>query len=95
VNIATHRFCVSVLRERISVEPGSARVELRSGGGAGAELVYVNVFGERVPHLHLNLAPHRAGDPLTNGAGMVSGEPPQQPVHTLRKAAKALAERLA
>jgi len=23
----------------------------------GAELIYVNVFGERIAHLHLNLAP--------------------------------------
>ena len=31
----------------------------------GAELVYVYVFGGGVPHLHLHLAPHRAGDALT------------------------------
>ena len=35
-----------------------------------AELVYVNVFGERVAHLHFNLAPHRAGDVLVGGPGM-------------------------
>src|SRR5204863_7509745 len=27
-----------------------------------AELVYVFVFGGGIPHLHLNLAPHREGD---------------------------------
>ena len=37
----------------------------------GAELVYVNVFGERIAHLHFNLAPHRAGDPLRGGPAMV------------------------
>src|ERR687885_1153179 len=30
----------------------------------GAELVYVYVFGGGVPHLHLHLAPHHAGDAL-------------------------------
>ena len=30
----------------------------------GAELIYVYVFGGGVPHLHLHLAPHRAGDAL-------------------------------
>ncbi len=30
----------------------------------GAELVYLYVFGGGVPHLHLHLAPHRAGDAL-------------------------------
>jgi diadenosine tetraphosphate (Ap4A) HIT family hydrolase len=60
----------------------------------GAELVYVNVFGERVPHLHFNLAPHRTGDPLTGGAGMVSGQPAPQPEQALRKVADQLARRL-
>jgi diadenosine tetraphosphate (Ap4A) HIT family hydrolase len=35
-----------------------------------AELIYVAVFGERNPHLHFNLAPHRAGDALTGGRGL-------------------------
>jgi len=37
----------------------------------GAELIYVNVFGERIAHLHFNLAPHRPGGPLTGGPGMI------------------------
>jgi diadenosine tetraphosphate (Ap4A) HIT family hydrolase len=37
----------------------------------GADLVYVYVFGERVPHLHFNLAPHRSGDALVGGPGLV------------------------
>ncbi len=37
----------------------------------GAELVYVNVFGDRVAHLHFNLAPHREGDALRGGPGML------------------------
>ncbi len=30
----------------------------------GAELVYIYVFGGGIPHLHVHLAPHRAGDAL-------------------------------
>jgi diadenosine tetraphosphate (Ap4A) HIT family hydrolase len=30
----------------------------------GAELVFLYVFGEGIPHLHVHLAPHRAGDAL-------------------------------
>ncbi len=37
-----------------------------------AELVYVYVFGGGVPHLHIHLAPHRAGDALN--AQMIRGE---------------------
>lgn len=81
--------------EATTLGPVLARITRALVEETGAELVYVNVFGERVPHLHVNLAPHRAGDPLTGGAGMVSGEPPQQPAHTLRKVAQALAGRLA
>jgi diadenosine tetraphosphate (Ap4A) HIT family hydrolase len=32
----------------------------------GAEIVYVYIFGDGVPHLHLHLAPHRAGDALND-----------------------------
>lgn len=33
----------------------------------GADLVYVYVFGDGVPHLHIHLAPHRHnGSPLSN-----------------------------
>jgi len=38
----------------------------------GAELVYVYVFGGGVPHLHVHLAPHRAGDALNDQ--MVKGD---------------------
>ncbi len=30
----------------------------------GAELVYLYVFGRRIPHLHFHRAPQEAGDPL-------------------------------
>ena len=39
-----------------------------------ADKVYVYVFGDRVPHLHFNLAPHWPGDGLAGGAGLVRPE---------------------
>ncbi len=36
-----------------------------------ADLVYVNVFGDRVAHLHFNIAPHREGDALLGGPGLL------------------------
>jgi diadenosine tetraphosphate (Ap4A) HIT family hydrolase len=33
---------------------------------AGVDLVYVYVFGDGIPHLHLHLAPHREDGPLSN-----------------------------
>ena len=32
----------------------------------GAELVYIYVFGGGIPHLHVHLAPHSAGDALNS-----------------------------
>jgi diadenosine tetraphosphate (Ap4A) HIT family hydrolase len=55
-----------------------------------AKLVYVNVFGERVPHLHFNLAPHRDGDPLLGGPGMLAENAEPWPRHEL----EAIAERI-
>ncbi|MEV4417819.1 hypothetical protein [Catellatospora sp. NPDC049609] len=37
----------------------------------GADKVYVYVFGDRVPHLHFNLAPHHPGGPLAGGPGLL------------------------
>lgn len=31
----------------------------------GAKLVYVYIFGDHIPHLHVHLAPHVTGDPFT------------------------------
>ncbi len=36
------------------------------------EVVYIYIFGDGVPHLHLHLAPHRAGDALNDQ--MIRGE---------------------
>lgn len=38
----------------------------------GADVVYVYIFGDGVPHLHLHLAPHRPGDALNDQ--MIRGE---------------------
>lgn len=38
----------------------------------GSELVWIYVFGGGIPHLHLHLAPHRAGDALN--AQMIRGQ---------------------
>jgi diadenosine tetraphosphate (Ap4A) HIT family hydrolase len=42
---------------------------VRTATAAGK--VYVYVFGDRVPHLHFNLAPHHPGDALTGGPGLI------------------------
>ena len=38
----------------------------------GSEVVYVYIFGDGVPHLHVHLAPHRNGDGLNDQ--MIRGE---------------------
>ena len=38
----------------------------------GAEVVYLYIFGDGVPHLHVHLAPHRTGDALNDQ--MIRGE---------------------
>ena len=51
----------------------------------GADLVYVYVFGERVPHLHFNLVPHRDWDPLVGGPGLVRPDAvPAEPAELAR-----------
>ena len=77
---------------------------------AQAELMYVYIFGGGVPHLHVHLAPHRAGDALNdqmirgeivseqldNGATrFVSQEFPPLPEEQLRAFARRLQRRLA
>jgi diadenosine tetraphosphate (Ap4A) HIT family hydrolase len=42
------------------------------------ELVYVYVFGGGIPHLHVHLAPHRAGDALNEA--ILRGEFEEQPL---------------
>jgi diadenosine tetraphosphate (Ap4A) HIT family hydrolase len=49
-----------------------ARVSSALREAAGAELVYVYVFGGGIPHLHVHLGPHRPGDALNNA--IIRGE---------------------
>jgi diadenosine tetraphosphate (Ap4A) HIT family hydrolase len=54
----------------------------------GAERVYVYVFGERIPHLHFNLAPHRPGDPLRGGRELADPDAPLLPAAELLPVAR-------
>ena len=51
--------------------PVLARVAAALRDAAGADLTYAYVFGERVPHFHVNLAPHVDGDALVGGPGLL------------------------
>lgn len=66
--------------EAMTVGATLARVTAVLKVEAAADLVYVNVFGERVAHLHFNIAPHRNGDALAGGPGMLRNDavPPRQ-----------------
>jgi diadenosine tetraphosphate (Ap4A) HIT family hydrolase len=50
--------------EAASFGPTLARVARLLRDVTGAEFVWALVFGEHVPHLHVNLAPRRRGDAL-------------------------------
>ena len=57
--------------EAATLGPTLARVTATLKSVTEAELVYDYVFGERVAHLHYNLAPQREGDPHVGGPGLV------------------------
>lgn len=57
--------------EAATFGPILAKVTSALRAASGADLVYASVFGERVAHFHVNLAPHRAGDALAGGPGML------------------------
>ena len=68
---------ISYITDLDGVEAGTfgsvlARCTHALKAAAGADVVYVYIFGDGVPHLHLHLAPHRAGDALNDQ--MVRGE---------------------
>lgn len=60
----------------------------------GADLVYAFVFGERVAHFHVNLAPHRAGDALAGGPAMLLADAGEAPAADHRAAVAAVRDRL-
>jgi diadenosine tetraphosphate (Ap4A) HIT family hydrolase len=57
--------------EAATLGPVLARVTRVLREAAGAERTYVYVFGDRIAHLHFNLAPHRDGDGLRGGPGLL------------------------
>jgi diadenosine tetraphosphate (Ap4A) HIT family hydrolase len=57
--------------EAATLGPVLARATRILRDAAGADKTYVYVFGDRTPHLHLNLAPHRDGDALRGGPGLL------------------------
>ena len=58
--------------EARTLGPVLARVTTALRDAAGAELVWIYVFGGGIPHLHIHLAPHRDGDALNSR--MIRGE---------------------
>jgi diadenosine tetraphosphate (Ap4A) HIT family hydrolase len=62
--------------EAASLGPVLARVTGALREETGAEIVYVYIFGDGIPHLHIHLAPHKSGDALNSQ--MVRGEISEQ-----------------
>src|SRR5512146_3242844 len=58
--------------EAATFGPTLARITSALREETGAERVYIYVFGDSVPHLHLHLAPHTTGDALNDQ--MIRGE---------------------
>jgi len=58
--------------EAASFGPVLARCTRMLREATGAEVVYVYIFGDGIPHLHVHLAPHRKGDALNDQ--MIRGE---------------------
>lgn len=52
--------------------PTIARCTEALKSATGSDVVYVYIFGDGVPHLHVHLAPHRDGDALNDQ--MIRGE---------------------
>jgi diadenosine tetraphosphate (Ap4A) HIT family hydrolase len=63
--------------EATSFGPTLARVARLLRDVTGAEFVWALVFGEHVPHLHVNLAPRRRGDALLEDPVLVDPTVPK------------------
>ena len=96
--------------EAASFGPVLARCAQVLKAATGSDVVYVYIFGDGVPHFHVHLAPHRAGDALNdrlirgevveeklpNGmTRIVSEEFPALPEAQLRDLAEQVRRRLA
>ena len=65
-------------REALTFGPTLARVCSALKEAAGAERIYVYVFGGGIPHLHVHLGAHRSGDALSSA--IVRGEVVDEPL---------------
>jgi diadenosine tetraphosphate (Ap4A) HIT family hydrolase len=74
--------------------PVLARVSTALRTATGADLVYTNIFGDRVAHLHVNLAPHVTGDGLLGGPGMIRPGTPEVSAAEQRTVAEAVGQAL-
>ena len=77
-------------KEAVTLGSTLARVTSTLKSVTGADLVYVYVFGERTAHLHFNLAPHRDGDALVGGPGLIRAGASEIPTPKLRAANRAV-----
>jgi hypothetical protein len=71
-----------------------ARVTAALRAAVGAELTYAYIFGDRVPHLHVNLAPHTDGDALVGGPGLVRSDASEVPATRHQEVSAAVREQL-
>ncbi|WP_155371176.1 HIT family protein [Catellatospora vulcania] len=76
--------------EAATLGPVLSRATAAVREATGADKVYVYVFGDRVPHLHFNLAPCHPGGPLVGGAGQVRPDAPPAAPAAHDAAAKAV-----
>ncbi|HEY5151981.1 MAG TPA: hypothetical protein VIJ23_19645 [Mycobacterium sp.] len=81
--------------EAATFGPVLARVTEALRVAADAEKTYVYVFGDRVSHFHVNLAPHRAGDALRGGPGQLDPGAPDAALTTQQAVAAAARAALA
>ena len=65
--------------EAASFGPTLARVTDLLRTLTGAEFVYALMFGDHVPHLHVNIVPHRAGDAVRGGVALLDPAAPALP----------------
>ncbi|BCJ77518.1 hypothetical protein CS0771_70620 [Catellatospora sp. IY07-71] len=80
--------------EAATLGPVLARATAALREATGADKVYVYVFGDRVPHLHFNLAPHHPGGALAGGPGLLRPDAASVPADAHEAAATAVARLL-
>jgi diadenosine tetraphosphate (Ap4A) HIT family hydrolase len=81
--------------EAATLGPMLARATVALRAATAADKVYVYVFGDRVPHLHFNLAPHVPDGPLTGGRGLLREGAPEIDPAVHQRVAVAVADGLA